>query len=112
MWGIIAIIIAQYSLQLGTLIEVVNMLGSWFYGTILGVFLLAFFDKRLSSNAVFFAAIICEGLIISTDLKFFGFAPSLNIAYLWLNMIGCLGVIVLSYILEGVFLIKRTLSRK
>jgi len=112
MWGIIAIIIAQYSLQLGTLIEVVNMLGSWFYGTILGVFLLAFFDKRLSSNAVFFAAIICEGLIISTDLKFFGFAPSLNVAYLWLNMIGCLGVIVLSYILEGVFLIKRTLSRK
>ncbi|TAE49020.1 MAG: sodium:solute symporter, partial [Cytophagales bacterium] len=52
LWGALAIFIAQLSLHLGTLVEVVNMLGSWFYGTILGVFLLAFFSKNLKSNAV------------------------------------------------------------
>ncbi len=102
-WGMIAIVIAQFSLQLGTLIEVVNMLGSWFYGTILGVFLLAFFSKNiLSSNAVFIAAIVSEILIISIDFKFFGLFPNINIAYLWLNMIGCIGVIMLSYLFEGI----------
>ncbi len=98
-WGVLAIIIAQFALNIGTLIEVVNMLGSWFYGTILGVFLLAFFSKNLSSTAVFYGAILSEFLVIclSEDCQFFGLTPQLKIAYLWLNMIGCIGVILLSY---------------
>lgn len=99
-WGVSAIVIAQYSLQIGTLIEVVNMLGSWFYGSILGVFLLAFFAKGLSSNAVFWGAIVGEALVICIDFQFFGLLPDLKIAYLWLNMVGCVAVVCLSYFFE------------
>jgi Na+/proline symporter len=106
-WGVVAILIAQASVQLGTLIEVVNMLGSWFYGTILGVFLLAFFGKGVRANAVFLAAILSEILVILTDFKFFGALSWIGInfsgvAYLWLNMIGCLLVITLAYALSGI----------
>jgi Na+/proline symporter len=107
-WGILAIIIAQFSLNLGTLIEVVNMLGSWFYGSILGVFLLAFFSKGISSNAVFVGAIVGEVLVISLD---FGLIPNIKIAYLWLNMVGCLAVITLSYVFEIFFRIKKHIEK-
>ena len=99
-WGVVAIIIAQFSLEVGTLIEVVNMLGSWFYGTILGVFLLAFFTKNVTSNAVFIAAIVVETLVICIDFKFFGLFPKLNIAYLWLTPLGAILVIFLSLFLD------------
>ncbi|TAE71680.1 MAG: sodium:solute symporter [Bacteroidetes bacterium] len=100
LWGILAIFIAQLSLHLGTLVEVVNMLGSWFYGTILGVFLLAFFSKNLKSNAVFIATLITEILIIAIDFKIF---PTVNIAYLWLNVVGSIFVITLSYLFNFLF---------
>jgi solute:Na+ symporter, SSS family len=108
-WGILAIVIAQFSLNLGTLIEVVNMLGSWFYGAILGVFLLAFFSQGVSSNAVFMGAIVGEILVISLD---FGLIPNIKIAYLWLNMVGCLAVIVLSHLFELLIRMKKYFGKK
>jgi solute:Na+ symporter, SSS family len=107
-WGVFAILIAQAAVQLGTLIEVVNMLGSWFYGTILGIFLLAFFFKRVASDAVFISAIISEILVIMIDYKVFNllFGWNLSVAYLWLNMIGCIAVIILSLLGTYVFGMK------
>ncbi len=100
LWGVFAIIIAQLSLHLGTLIEVVNMLGSWFYGTILGIFLMAFFwSKHTSSSAVFWSAIITEITVIAMDYQII----PIKVAFLWFNVIGCLMVVVLSLALRLVF---------
>jgi solute:Na+ symporter, SSS family len=93
-WGLFAIGIAHLSIHLGTLIEVVNWLGSWFYGTILGIFLLALFTKQVKANAVFVAAIISEIVVISLDLS------PIPVAYLWFNMIGCILTMVLAVTLS------------
>ena len=92
-WGIFCIIVAQFTANIGSLIEAVNILGSWFYGTILGVFLVAFYFKSIKSNAVFYAAILAEIVVIYTwwiDLT----------AFLWLNLIGCLLVIGFGFLLQ------------
>ncbi len=85
-WGVFCIIIAQLSYNLGnSLIEAVNILGSWFYGTILGVFLVAFYMKWIKGNAVFIAALIAEVVVIGVyylDI----------ISFLWLNVIGAVAV--------------------
>ncbi len=86
-WGIFCIIVAQFTANIGSLIEAVNILGSWFYGTILGVFLVAFYIKHIRGSAVFWAAILAEIFVIWSwwiDLT----------AFLWLNLIGCVLVIV------------------
>jgi SSS family transporter len=85
-WGLFAVAFAQYASRLGTLIEAVNVLGSLFYGTILGVFLVAFYLKRVGATAVLAGAIAGE----ATVLACFGFA---DVGFLWLNAIGC-GVVV------------------
>ena len=93
-WGIFSVVIAQFAYNLGnSLIEAVNILGSWFYGTILGVFLVAFYMKRIGSNAVFIAAIVSELIVITVY-----FADI--IAFLWLNVIGAVGVIILSWLFQ------------
>ncbi|HLP47855.1 MAG TPA: sodium:solute symporter, partial [Candidatus Kapabacteria bacterium] len=96
-WGIFAIMFAQYANRLGTLVEAVNILGSLFYGTILGIFLVAFYIKNVRGAAAFYAAIIAEVGVVSCFL-FTG------ISYLWYNVVGCLLVIIfsipISYILE------------
>lgn len=82
-WGILCLIVAQFAVNMGSLIEVVNILGSWFYGTILGVFLCAFYLPKTSGNQVFWAAMVAEALVIYAwyiDLM----------AFLWLNVLGCL----------------------
>lgn len=82
-WGILCLIVAQFAVNMGSLIEVVNILGSWFYGTILGVFLCAFYLPKTSGNQVFWAALLAETLVIYAwyiDLM----------AFLWLNVLGCL----------------------
>jgi SSS family transporter len=82
-WGILCLIVAQFAVNMGSLIEVVNILGSWFYGTILGVFLCAFYLPRTNGNQVFWAALLAEGIVIYAwyiDLM----------AFLWLNVVGCL----------------------
>jgi len=90
-WGIYAIAFALLASELGSLIEAVNILGSIFYGTILGIFLVAFYTKRISGNSVFISAIIAEAVVIYS----FFFT---SIPFLWYNVIGCVIVIVLSFI--------------
>ena len=92
-WGLYAIAFALFANRLGTLIEAVNILGSLFYGTILGIFLIAFYIKRLSGTSTFFAAIIAEIIV----LLFFVFS---DIPYLWFNFIGCVFVILIAFIIE------------
>ena len=99
-WGVFCIIVAQFATVLGnSLIEAVNILGSLFYGVILGVFLVAFYIKKIRGTAVFVSAIIVEiGVMLS-------FAYS-NIGFLWLNAIGALGVIIMSMMLQPLFKTK------
>jgi hypothetical protein len=78
---------------MGNLLEAVNILGSLFYGTILGIFLVAFYYKSAKGNAVFIAAIITEALIIS--LWYFDV-----MAFLWLNVVGCFSMVVLTYLIS------------
>jgi len=92
-WGLIAIFFALFANRLGSLIEAVNILGSLFYGSILGIFLVAFYIKKVKGNAVFLAAIIAEVCV----LLLFQFT---DIPYLWFNFIGCVLVILISLILE------------
>ena len=93
-WGVFSIIVAMFAHNLGnSLIEAVNILGSLFYGVILGIFLVAFWIKHVKGNAVFIAAVISEILIFliyKLDI----------ISFLWLNVIGALLVIVLSLVLQ------------
>jgi Na+/proline symporter len=88
-WGIFCIVVAQFATGMGSLIEAVNVLGSWFYGVMLGVFLVAFYMKRVGGNAVFWAAIAGEALVIAMYLF-------TEIGWLWLNAIGAIAVIVLA----------------
>ena len=95
-WGFIAIGFALVANLLENLIEAVNILGSLFYGTILGIFIVAFFLRRVGAFAVFYAAIVAELLVIGV---FFFYSDV--IAYLWLNVIGCFLVILLSTLINN-----------
>jgi hypothetical protein len=86
---------ALFANRLGSLIEAVNILGSLFYGTILGIFLLAFYVKRVGGTATFLAAIIAELLVIAC----FVFT---DIPYLWYNVIGCVVLVLLALVIESV----------
>jgi hypothetical protein len=76
------------------LIEAINILGSLFYGTILGIFLTAFLLKRVGGTAVFLAALLAEGTVI-------GLYATTNIGYLWYNLIGCALVLALGTALQA-----------
>jgi Na+/proline symporter len=92
-WCMFCMGVALFSFQVSSLVELVNVLGSWFYGTILGIFLVAFYVKSIKGTAVFWAAIIAEIVVIAVY--------QLDImAYLWLNVIGCLLVIALGFLLQ------------
>jgi hypothetical protein len=102
-WGIFSIIIAQFADKIGqSLIETVNILGSLFYGVILGIFLVAFYFKKIKGNAIFIAAIVVEIFIVvlffNERLGFLRFMP--DISFLWMNAIGALGVCLLSWLLQ------------
>jgi solute:Na+ symporter, SSS family len=99
LWGMFAIGVAQFATAMGSLIEAVNVLGSLFYGTILGIFLTAFFLKTVKGNSVFVAAVISEIIV----LLLYAFDIT---AFLWLNLIGCIMVMTLSTILS--LAIKKT----
>jgi len=95
-WGVFCIFVAQYASRLGSMIEAVNVLGSLFYGVILGVFLVAFYFKTIGSRAVFWGAVIGEFFVILSywqDLT----------AFLWLNLIGCALVIGFAWIIEMIW---------
>ena len=93
MWGLIALGFASIASLFENLIQFVNIIGSLFYGTILGIFLVAFYLKKISGRSVLMAAIVSEIAVIwiyRLDV----------VAYLWLNLIGCVLVIILSAILQ------------
>jgi len=92
-WGIYAIIFALFANRLGTLIEAVNILGSLVYGTILGIFLVAFYLKKVKGSPTFYAALVAEVAVLYCFLF-------TKIPFLWYNVIGCLLVIFLSLILN------------
>jgi SSS family transporter len=96
LWGIYAIFFAMFANRLGTLIEAVNILGSLVYGTILGIFLSAFFLKKVTANATFIAALLSETLILYC--YFFT-----DIPFLWYNVIGCLTVMGLGLLFQEFF---------
>jgi SSS family transporter len=85
-WGLYAVAFAQYVKHLGSLIEAVNMIGSLFYGTLLGVFTLAFFFKRVGGNGAFWGMLAGETAILTT-------ARFTGISFLWYNVIGAVVVI-------------------
>ena len=100
-WGVLAVLFAMFASQLDNLIQAVNILGSVFYGPILGIFIVAFGVKYVKSNAVFIATFISEGVIIW--LYFLTRSGELGITYLWFNPIGALLVVVIAMVLQFVF---------
>ncbi|MCC5945250.1 MAG: sodium:solute symporter [Bernardetiaceae bacterium] len=94
-WGIYAIFFAQIARELENLIQAVNILGSLFYGTILGIFLTAFYIKKVGGHAVFMAAATTQLFII-----YVYFFPIIEISFLWYNLIGCLMVVFISWTLQ------------
>ena len=92
-WGSCAIAIACVAYLADNLIQLVNIIGSIFYGNVLGIFLIAFFVKALKSNAVFIGAIITQAIIIIA--WFYDWMP-----FLWLNVFGCVMVILISFLIH------------
>ncbi|MDA0348200.1 MAG: sodium:solute symporter [Verrucomicrobia bacterium] len=97
-WGGLAILFALFASMVESLIEAVNIVGSLFYGTVLGLFLAAFFIKRIEAHAAFTAALIAQ---ISVLIIYF--TDIVEIGYLWYNLIACFMVILLSLILQEFF---------
>ncbi len=92
-WGVLAILVACFADLFDNLIQLVNIIGSIFYGNVLGIFLLAFFIKFVHSNATFVAAIITQAIVIIG--WYYDWMP-----YLWLNLFGCSLVIIIAMILQ------------
>jgi len=101
LWGVFCIIVAQLAYNIGnSLIEAVNVLGSLFYGVILGIFLVAFYMKRVGGNAVFISALITEIFVITIHIL--NQKGIVNLSFLWLNVVGAIGVIILSCLFAAV----------
>lgn len=98
LWGIIAIGIACVANLAENLIQLVNIIGSIFYGNVLGVFLLAFFFKFVKGQAVFVAALVTQVIVIA--LFFLNEYEIINLPFLWLNFVGCAIVIAISCLLQ------------
>jgi len=90
-WGCFAMAFAEYAARLGSLIEAVNILGSLFYGTILGIFITAFYVKRVRGGTAFWAALVAEIGVLAC----FKFTA---ISFLWYNLIGCVAVVALAWV--------------
>ena len=93
LWGVIAILIACVANLFDNLIQLVNIIGSIFYGNVLGIFLLAFFFKYVKGDSVFIAAIVTQVIVIVG--WYFDW-----MSYLWLNAFGCLLVVILALLME------------
>lgn len=93
LWGVIAILFASFASLFDNLIQLVNIIGSIFYGNVLGIFLLAFFIKYTKSNAVFAAALVTQAVVI------FGYFNDW-MPYLWLNLFGCVLVMLLAIVFQ------------
>jgi solute:Na+ symporter, SSS family len=101
-WGIFCIIVAQLAYNIGSsLIEAVNVLGSLFYGVVLGIFLVAFYAKKVGARAVFVSALIIESMVITIHIL--NQNGIIGLSYLWLNLIGALGVLFLAWAINPFF---------
>ena len=103
-WGLFSILVAQFAHGLGqSLIEAVNVLGSLFYGVILGIFLLAFYFKKVSGPSVFMAAVAVQLFVLvlffNERIPVFSFLP--DVSFLWMNVVGALGVVGLGCVLSA-----------
>lgn len=107
-WGIFCIVTAEFATGMGSLIEAVNVLGSLFYGVILGIFLVAFYCKKVGGNAVFVAAVIGELVVIAFFLldKY----NVIGLGFLWLNVVGAVAVVVLALLLQFFFRKRETVT--
>ncbi|MDX2246421.1 MAG: sodium:solute symporter [Bacteroidia bacterium] len=101
-WGIFAIGFALFASELGNLIQAVNILGSLFYGTLLGIFVVAFFMKKIRGTSVFYAAILAEVIVFGFYI-FPQISPGFpDIGFLWFNLIGCVAVAIFSAIFQAI----------
>jgi len=108
-WGILALLFATFASLLDNLIQAVNILGSLFYGTVLGIFAVGFFLRQIRGTAVFIAALLAEALVIIVFWQ-------TNIGFLWYNVIGCAAVVLIAAVAErlgtrGRMMSARTESR-
>ncbi len=99
LWGVMALIFALYADLFENLIQAVNMIGSLVYGSILGIFMVAFFQKRIGGKAVFLAAILAEIAVIV--IFYLDQKEVIEVAYLWLNPIGCGLVMIMAELIQG-----------
>jgi SSS family transporter len=108
-WGIFCIVVAMYSYNIGnSLIETVNELGSLFYGPILGVFLVAFFFKKITNgNAVFYATMLTQIMVLAIYIP--AKMKLIGLGFLWLNPIGAFGVILFALLLHPIMQKRKTL---
>ena len=105
-WGIFSIITAELATGMGSLIEAVNVLGSLFYGVILGIFLVALYVKRVGGHAIFLAAIIGECVVVTSFLlDKWGY---IGLGFLWLNVIGALAVVITAVVLQSLLPVKKS----
>lgn len=95
LWGLFCMIVAIFAGRMGNLIEAVNILGSLFYGTILGIFLVAFYMKSVKSNAVLLAACLTETFVLVSWWREWT-------SFLWLNLIGCMLLMILAWLFEKI----------
>ena len=103
-WGVFCIVVAMFTYNIGnSLIEAVNILGSLFYGVILGVFLVAFFFKKIrNGNAVFIGALFAEALVLLVFILTKIPSANFKLGFLWLNPIGAFGVIFFSLLVNAI----------
>ena len=92
-WGVFCVLVALWASKLGNLIEAVNILGSLFYGTILGIFVVAFYLKKVGGTAVFWGAVVAEICVVAIWL-------SDIMAFLWLNVVGCVLVMIFAMLFQ------------
>jgi Na+/proline symporter len=100
-WGFYAVGFAQFGHNFGALIEAVNMVGSLFYGGLLGVFVLAFFFKSVGANGAFYGVLAGEAAILATKLL-------TSISFLWFNVIGCVIVVASALLIQRLLPVKST----
>lgn len=99
-WGIVAILFACFGTLFENLIQLVNIIGSIFYGTVLGIFIVAFYIKYIKSKAMFWSALITQGAVI---VIYYQYVKTEILSYLWLNVIGAALTIILASLLQFFF---------
>lgn len=108
-WGLLAMLFAMFASLFENLIEAINIIGSLFYGSVLGIFMVAFFMRKIGAKAVFWAGVVGELAVIGIFLidryditfRLFNHVFAIKIAYLWLNLIGCVLVMLFAILFQN-----------